>query len=64
MVEAVVVLMKCTKGNQLYGVRTQKMKDGDWWRTWAFPIDKKRARREGYDITKVNGSMNSTMQSV
>ena len=58
--EAAVLVAKCPKHKLLYGIRTQKMNDGDWWRTWAFPIDEKRARREGYDQTIVQGSLNCT----
>ena len=42
-IEAAVITAKCSKGKRTYGIRIQKMEDGDWWRTWAFPIDEKRA---------------------
>lgn len=58
--EAAVIVGKCTKRNQMYGMRTQKMKDGDWWRTWAFSIDEKRAHSEGYDETPVQGNLYHT----
>ena len=60
--EAAIILAKCSKDGQTFGIRTQKMSDGDWWRTWAFPIDEKRAQREGYDVTKVNGNMYYTKE--
>lgn len=56
--EAEVILAKCPKNNRTYGMRTQKMSDGDWWRTWAFPINEKKAHNEGYDITEVKGGLN------
>lgn len=56
-IEAAVIAAKCPKHKKMYGIRTQKMADGDWWRTWAFPIDEKRAHNEGYDATSVNGNM-------
>lgn len=31
----------------IYGISTQKMSDGDWRRTGAFPIDEHRAGSEG-----------------
>ena len=43
--DAAVILAKCYKTKKMYGMRSQKMNDGDWWRTWAFPIDEKRARK-------------------
>ncbi len=55
--EAVVILEKCSKNRRAFGVRTQKMEDGDWWRTWAFPIDENRARSEGYDLTPIQGNL-------
>ena len=58
--EAAVLLARCTKRKQLYGIRTQKMEDGDGWRTWAFPIDERRAKSEGYDITPVQGNLYHT----
>lgn len=58
--DAAVILAKCLNRNRTYGIRTQKMKDGDWWRTWAFPIDEKRAKKERYDETKVQGNLYET----
>lgn len=58
--EATVLLAKCGKKNQTYGIRAQKMDDQDWWRTWAFPINEHRARREGYDRTIVTGNLYHT----
>ena len=58
--EAAVVLAKCAKNRQMYGMRTQKMEDGKWWRTWAFPIDEHRAHQEGYDSTQTFEGMVST----
>ena len=58
--DAAVILAKCYKTKKMYGMRSQKMNDGDWWRTWAFPIDEKRAHGEGYDTTIVQGNMYHT----
>lgn len=58
--EANILLFKCNKTNQVYGVRVQKMKDGDWWRTWTFKIKPQHAKSEGYDKTQVQGNLNST----
>lgn len=55
--EAAVILCKCYRTKKTFGMRTQKMSDGDWWRTWAFPIDDRRASSEGYDRTPVKGNM-------
>lgn len=58
--EAAVILARCSRGAKLYGMRTQKMEDGDWWRTWAFPIDENRAHKEGYDTTPIRGNLKNT----
>ena len=58
--DAAIILTKCPKRRLVYGIRTQKMSDGDWWRTWAFSIDEHRACREGYDVTKVQGNLYHT----
>lgn len=54
--EAKVILMKCPEAKRTYGVRIEKM-NGDWFRTWAFPLDEKRAAHEGYDKTRITGNL-------
>ena len=56
--EANVVLAKCSTHNQLFGIRIEK-RDGDWVRTWAFKIDEKKAKNEGFDQIQVTGSLNT-----
>ena len=58
--EATVILAKCPKTREAYGMRTQKMEDGDWWRTWAFKISSNRAKSEGYDLNKIKGNLYHT----
>lgn len=58
--EASVILAKCSKNRGMYGVRIQRMEDGDWWRTWAFPIEERRARNEGYGCEAVRGNLRAT----
>lgn len=60
-VEANIILFKCPKTSQMYGVRVQKM-NGDWWRTWAFPIKPANAKSEGYDATPIQGALNETAE--
>ena len=57
--EASVVLSKCSVHNRLFGIRVEK-RGGDWVRTWAFKIDEKRAKNEGFDKTKIVGSLDAT----
>ncbi len=61
-IEANILLCKCSKESQMYGVRVQKMQDGDWWRTWAFKIKPRNAKSEGYDAVPIQGSLNQTKE--
>lgn len=60
--EATVILARCPDNRQVYGMRTEKMPDGDWRRNWAFAIDERRAKSEGYDRLKVRGSLRYTAE--
>ena len=51
--ECNVVLAKCSKTLKLFGIRVEKRGIG-WVMTWAFPIDEKRAKNEGFDKNTVN----------
>lgn len=55
--EARIAMAKCkeTKG-KLYGVRFQKCLSG-WNYTWAFPMEEKTAKREGYQDTDITGDI-------
>ena len=52
--EANVVVAKCTHSSQPFGIRMEK-KDGAWHCTWAFKINEKSAKNEGYDTAMVSG---------
>jgi len=43
---AKVILARCSKSKKSFGIRIEQR--GDWVSTWAFPIDERKARREGY----------------
>ena len=51
--EASVLVMKCGLSRNTFGVRIQKMRDGDWYRTWAFKLNDKLAKREGYELQSI-----------
>lgn len=50
---ATVILQKCTYTRKTFGIRVQEMEDGEWYKTWAFPMDESAATREGYDKTQI-----------
>jgi hypothetical protein len=56
---AKVIMARCSKTKKLYGIRIEQRKK-DWVRTWAFAIDEKRVKHEGFDTNTVTGSMNAT----
>ncbi len=58
-VKANVILARCDENKKLYGIRIQE-KNGDWIRTWAFPIKEEIARQEGFDKVEINGSFAHT----
>ena len=51
-----VIMAKCGTSGRPYGIRIEK-RGNDWVSTWAFPIDEKKAKREGFDKTKISGSL-------
>ena len=55
--KANVILVRCPKNKKPFGVRIEQ-RNGDWVRTWAFPIDERKAKHEGFDKNKISGSLN------
>lgn len=49
--EVVIGIAECPKSKKLYGVRTE-ITGNKWEATWAFPIKKEVAKREGYKKSK------------
>lgn len=55
-IEANIVLARCPENNKkLYAIRMQK-NGSNWNLTWAFPVDEKKAKSEGYDRTDLKGT--------
>lgn len=55
-INAKVVLCKCRKSKGFFGIRIEERKN-DWVRTWAFKINEDKAKQEGFEKTKISGSM-------
>jgi hypothetical protein len=51
-----VALCKCPSSKGVFGIRIEKS-GADWLRTWAFKINESKAKREGFDSTKITSSM-------
>lgn len=58
-IQAKVILARCpftlSKSDNVFGMRVQKH-GADWYRTWAFKIDMKKAQHEGYDREVTSGT--------
>jgi transcription elongation factor Elf1 len=59
--KASVVLSKCPRSNELYGMRIEE-RNNDWVRTWAFKISEQKAKHEGYEKAKKTGSMKPSLE--
>lgn len=55
--EAAVALCKCTSRHKLFGMRFQKVESNLWDLTWAFEMQEKAAKNEGYDTTVIKGGV-------
>lgn len=55
---AKVILARCSKNKKTFGIRIEE-RTGDWERTWAFPIDERKAKREKFDTNASVGSMSA-----
>jgi hypothetical protein len=55
---AKVIMAKCSSTNKAFGIRIEQ-RGKDWVRTWAFPINERKAKREGFDANTVSGSMDA-----
>ena len=54
--KAKVILAKCSKNKKCFGIRVEQ-RGRDWVRTWAFPINERKAKREKFDDNTITGSM-------
>jgi len=53
MINATVVLSRCSKTKKLFGITVEE-REKKWVRKWAFPIGESKAKTEGYDKNKVS----------
>jgi len=53
---AKVIMARCSKTKRSFGIRIEQ-RGNDWVRTWAFPLDERAARREGFEANTITGSM-------
>lgn len=53
--QATVVMAKCKRTRQPFGIRMEQRLEGIWYCTWAFKLSEKVAANEGYNGTLVSG---------
>jgi hypothetical protein len=54
--KVVIVLARCSHFKQPFGIRFEQFSPGNWTANWAFAIQEKSARKEGYDRNTIRGS--------
>ena len=50
-----IVLARCSRKSGAFGIRFEEHVHGHWEADWAFAIQEKAAKREGYDRGKISG---------
>ena len=51
----VIVMGRCSRSKQSFGIRFQRREPSQWAGTWAFAIKDQAAKKEGYEKTRVEG---------
>lgn len=55
--EAFVVIGHCPKERGIYGITVDRVRQGQYAFVWAFPLNKEKAKHEGFGVTSVNGAV-------
>lgn len=55
--KAFAIMAVCSEAKKYYGVTVDEIRRGAYKFVWAFPIDRDKAQREGYDSQHVHGSI-------
>ena len=55
--KAFAIMAVCPETKKYYGVTVDQIRRGAYKFVWAFPIDRDKAQREGYDSQHVHGSI-------
>ena len=57
MKEVTIIQTRCQRSKQLFGIRAEKIREGEWLCNWAFKMSEKTAANEQYGETPVSGRM-------
>jgi hypothetical protein len=52
----VIVIGRCNRSKQGFGIRFERASASQWTATWAFPIRDAVAKREGYASSQISGA--------
>ena len=52
----VIVMARCNKSRNNFGIRFEEKKRGQWVADWSFAIKETSAKKEGYDKGVISGS--------
>ncbi len=55
MPDVVVLMALCSRHKKSFGVRLEQKSRRQWVADWAFPLQEKAAKKEGYDRTEIKG---------
>lgn len=55
--EAFVMVVNCLEAHKIYGVTVDKISRGKYSLIWAFPLNEKQAKNEGFGKDTVKGSL-------
>ncbi len=55
MPNVVIGMARCAKNRQSFGIRLEKINKGFWEANWAFIMQEKMAKKEGYEKDQIVG---------
>jgi hypothetical protein len=51
----VIVMSRCSRSRETYGMRFEQQSQSLWVADWAFPVRESSAKKEGYDQNDIKG---------
>lgn len=56
MLKVVIVMARCNRTKQNFGIRFEEKQKGQWTADWAFAVKETYAKKEGYDLNTITGT--------
>lgn len=57
MLKVVIVMARCNRTKQNFGIRFEETEKGQWTANWAFAVKETYAKKEGYDHNTISGTL-------